>query len=492
MTWPHSQDYNEVIQNPRHNLSDPELREGTVVTNALGLPVPRSGNFADVYEFLCPASQGRYAVKCFTREVPGLRERYSEISRHLEAVRLPFTVEFQYQAEGIRVGSRWYPLLKMQWVEGLLLNEFVRTALDKPVILDGLVQIWTRMARWLCEAKVAHGDLQHGNVMLVPGSKTLSLAVKLIDYDGMYVPALAEVPSREVGHPAFQHPQRLRDGLYNSEVDRFSLLVVATALRSLMAGGCRLWERYDNGDNLLFRETDLKTPGQSALFKELWQLKDPTAHTLVGHLALGCLDRPEQVPRLEELFANGTPPGLGAGEERQVASLLGFATVCTIPPAVEPIAPATAEGVSPVPHTDDPLEVEPVPSAADPESSEPGLRLRCGFSGSGVTDPEKTGTALEPGLGLCPGHHGRGPGRPHGGDPGLWPPNALVRNRAAGPDHLAEGNQAPGNQFRTGRSPDPAGGPSGRDPGPGLFGGRPGSAHRRRRPDGLSVGRPPG
>ena len=94
MTWPHSQDYNEVIQNPRHNLSDPELREGTVVTNALGLPVPRSGNFADVYEFLCPASQGRYAVKCFTREVPGLRERYSEISRHLEAVRLPFTVDF--------------------------------------------------------------------------------------------------------------------------------------------------------------------------------------------------------------------------------------------------------------------------------------------------------------------------------------------------------------------------------------------------------------
>jgi hypothetical protein len=79
MAWPTSQDYNEAIQNPQLSFSDPELRSGQAVVNALGIPMPRSGNFADVYEFRCP-SGNTWAIKCFTRQIYGLRERYSEIS----------------------------------------------------------------------------------------------------------------------------------------------------------------------------------------------------------------------------------------------------------------------------------------------------------------------------------------------------------------------------------------------------------------------------
>ena len=183
-------------------------------------------------------------------------------------------MEFQYLEQGIRIRGQWYPILKMRWVEGLLLNEFVRDNLDKPALLGQLSLIWGRMAKRLREAGIAHCDLQHGNVLLVPGSKNTSLAVKLIDYDGMFVPALAETKSGEVGHPNYQHPQRLREGTYNAEVDRFPLLVVGTALQALSVGGRSLWERYDNGDNLLFKETDLRAPGQSALFAELLQMTD--------------------------------------------------------------------------------------------------------------------------------------------------------------------------------------------------------------------------
>ena len=49
MPWPLSQDYNEAIQNPGQCFADPELRQGQADTNELGLPAPRSGNFADVY-----------------------------------------------------------------------------------------------------------------------------------------------------------------------------------------------------------------------------------------------------------------------------------------------------------------------------------------------------------------------------------------------------------------------------------------------------------
>src|SRR5438093_12847487 len=102
MPWPQSQDYNEAIQSPLISFADPELRGGQAVTSALGIPMPRSGNFADVYEFT-GASGAKWAIKCFTREVPGLQERYSEINKYLLQANLPFTVYFDYLGRGIRI-----------------------------------------------------------------------------------------------------------------------------------------------------------------------------------------------------------------------------------------------------------------------------------------------------------------------------------------------------------------------------------------------------
>src|SRR4051794_29219443 len=102
MRWPSSQDYNEALQNPQASFGDPELRGGEAATNALGMPLPRSGNFADVYEVRCP-NGSRWAVKCFTRYAAGLRERYSEISRCLQELRLPFGADFQFLAQGVRI-----------------------------------------------------------------------------------------------------------------------------------------------------------------------------------------------------------------------------------------------------------------------------------------------------------------------------------------------------------------------------------------------------
>jgi WD40 repeat protein len=322
MAWPLSQDYNEAIQNPASSFADPELRTGQAVTNALGMPMPRSGNFADVYEFQ-GASGAKWAIKCFTREVPGLRERYSEISKHLLQVKLPFTVDFQYLEQGLRIHGQWFPVLKMQWVEGFLLNEFVRNNLDKPALLVGLSQIWLRMGKRLREGRLAHADLQHGNVILVPGSRATALAVKLIDYDGMFVPALAQRKSGEVGHPAYQHPVRLQQGIYSAEVDRLPLLAIACALRCLAVGGKGLWERFDNGDNLLFREGDLRTPGESVLFREMWNVPDAVVHDLVGYLTLGLTGPLEQVPLLHEVMPETGVRPLTQALEQQVTAVLG-------------------------------------------------------------------------------------------------------------------------------------------------------------------------
>jgi WD40 repeat protein len=327
MTWPTSQDYNEAVQESV-NLADPSLQGGEVVVNALGLPVPRSGNFADVYQF--KSADGKsWALKCFTRKVSGLRDRYARIDEHLAKAKLPFTIRFQFFEEGIQVKGEWFPLLKMEWVEGIPLNEFVAQNLTKPQYLQALLLMWAKLTTRLREDNIAHADLQHGNVLLVPGATPQKLGLKLIDYDGMWVPALAERHSGEVGHPNYQHPIRIKKNLYNADVDRFPHLVIASGLRAALVGGPAIWKRFDSEDNLLFREADLRNPANSPLLKALWELNDSVLRTLVGQLALSASQPLRQTPWLDDVLSAEGGPRLSAEEERKVESMLRAAA----PPA---------------------------------------------------------------------------------------------------------------------------------------------------------------
>src|SRR5437660_106017 len=134
MSWPQAVDYNEAIQNPQSCFRDPELRQATPWRNDFGMPVPHSGNLADVYRLDRPGGTS-WALKCFTRPVHGLQARYQAVSEHLRSVTRPFFVDFQYLEGGIRVGSAWYPAVKMRWVEGFTLNQFVADHADDAELL---------------------------------------------------------------------------------------------------------------------------------------------------------------------------------------------------------------------------------------------------------------------------------------------------------------------------------------------------------------------
>ena len=321
MAWPTATDYNEAVQDLRRNVADEELRAGQPALTPLGLPMIWSGNFADVYK-IHTKDGNNWALKCFTRKVPGQADRYQHISTHLERARLPFMVDFRYLDRGVRVRGEWFPVLKMRWVEGgIPLNQFVERHLDRPQTLKDLLGLWPKMAARLRREKIAHADLQHGNVLLVPRGDG-SLALRLIDYDGMYVPAFAGSCSAELGHPAFQHPQRSREGIYSAEVDRFSNLAIYSAIHCLMVGQQELWDRFDNGDNLLFREEDFQDPANSDVFHTLWELPDADSRALVGRLVLACNKPLDQTPLLKDV-ANGHVVPLTSKGHRAVNSILG-------------------------------------------------------------------------------------------------------------------------------------------------------------------------
>ena len=244
-------DYQEAIQNPSLCFSDPQLKAGTHTLNALGLPQPVTGGFCSVYQVT--SGKTRWAVRCFLHNIKDLRDRYHQISKYLRWSRPKQMVGFEYLPEGIRIRQEWNPVLKMEWVEGDTLNVWVdkhnndARALRK--LDDQLVEVMDSLEK----SRIGHCDLQHGNILVNSSGQ-----LRLIDYDGMYVPPLRGRGSHEKGHPAYQHPQREGKD-FDEKVDRFSALVIHTSLIAL-AESQELWRRYYDEDNLIFRRADFQNP----------------------------------------------------------------------------------------------------------------------------------------------------------------------------------------------------------------------------------------
>jgi len=259
-SWPSPQDYNEALQHPSVNFADPDLQIGKPQLNSFGLPKPITGSFASVYYMDCPERD--YAVRCFLHNIADQKERYAKISEYLNKLNLPIMADFDYLDKGVLAHANWYPILRMDWVDGQNLIQFIGRNLDNPPILEKLRQ-WLRQAgNTLRENGIAHGDLQHGNVLVT------NEQIKLVDYDGMFVPELNGSQSNELGHRNYQHPGRTKQH-FGPYLDNFSAWLIDTSIYCLERDPT-LWFTLKGGEDcLLFREKDLQDPYSSFAFHQL-------------------------------------------------------------------------------------------------------------------------------------------------------------------------------------------------------------------------------
>ena len=252
MNYPLLSEYIEAIKSAEDNFD--ELNNLRAVLDENGEPVMSSGNFAVVFKMKDEQTGKLHAIKCFLKEQEGRAEAYRMIAEELEYVNSTFLTPIKYLDKELFVDTNAsdeteFPVLLMDWVEGQTLDKYIREHIYDQYELSMLAYQFSRLAMWLMPQPFAHGDLKPDNI-LVKDDGTLVL----VDYDGMYVPAMKGQKARELGSPDFRHPSRTEE-VFDEHIDDFSLASILLSLKAI-ALQSELLEEYGASDRLLFSEKD--------------------------------------------------------------------------------------------------------------------------------------------------------------------------------------------------------------------------------------------
>ena len=263
MQYPLISEYIEAIRLAADNFD--KLSHLQPVLDGNGTPMMSSGNFAVVFKMYDPQAHKDVAVKCFLKEQEGRAESYQLIAQELAYTSSSFLTPFRYLDKEFFVESQStndeeFPVVLMDWVEGETLDRYIQSHLADPNALRLLAFQFSRLASWLLSQPFAHGDLKPDNI-LVRSDGTLTL----VDYDGMFVPAMEGTAARELGSPDFRHPLRTAER-FNEHIDDFPLAVILLSLKALSLSPS-LWNTYGASDRLLFSATDYRDLSSCAVLQ---------------------------------------------------------------------------------------------------------------------------------------------------------------------------------------------------------------------------------
>lgn len=292
-TFPSFADYQSALQHPEMAFVNNFLRQGSVESDLWGFPRVRSGGFALTYKI--SLQENVWAARCFHRVVRDRSIRYAQICQALEEKKLPFFVPTRYMYRGIVVNGKYFPISILEWIDGESLEAYVLHNLENHTNLLQLSEKFRDICRNLEASDMSHGDLSHRNIIIK------SDEVFLIDYDGMYVPALSGRKSSELGNIHFQHPFRSTT-FFNNRMDRFSSIVIYIALLGL-AEDPSLWNRFQSGgEGLLFQRSDFLDPRNSLLLQLLERI--PLTARFIPRFRQICQSPVDVIPSLEELVGH--------------------------------------------------------------------------------------------------------------------------------------------------------------------------------------------
>lgn len=276
LSWPTVGQYAEVIKASTKSPDEyfDKLKHLRPVLDSNGEPIMSSGNFAVVFKMKDEYGK-QYAVRCFHRAQQEREKNYKLICDELAKVSSPYLSPIRYCDKELFVESDEYPVLLMDWVDGMTLDKYIRKIIDDKKTLRQLTDNFRKLAIWLLNQPFAHGDLKPDNILVKDDGSLV-----LVDYDGMFVPAMQGQRAREIGSPDFRNPSRTEDD-FNKDIDSFPIVSILLSLELLVENKDYL-SQYGAEDRLLFSEEDYRNIDKSMLYKRAYS----TCNEDVSELAL--------------------------------------------------------------------------------------------------------------------------------------------------------------------------------------------------------------
>ena len=282
MQYPLISEYLAAIREAKDNLDT--LSHLVPVLDKYGEPYRSSGAFAVVFKMKDEQTGKYYALKCFTEEQEGRAETYRQIAEELEFVDSPYITSVKYLEKEIFVDSNCedeeFPLLLMDWIEGETMETYIAANYTDNHAMAMLCYRFCKMAAWLRSQSFAHGDIKPDNIMVRPDG-----TLTLVDYDGMFVPAMKGQKSPTIGTKDFSHPLRTIDD-FDETIDDFALSSIALSLKAISLNPSLL-QTYGASDRLLFSAADYLDLSKSNTFAALQGLlADEETKTLLSMFLL--------------------------------------------------------------------------------------------------------------------------------------------------------------------------------------------------------------
>ena len=282
MQYPLISEYLTAIQDAHDNLD--KLNHLVPVLDKHGEPYRSSGAFAVVFKMKDEQTGKCYALKCFTEEQEGRAEAYRQIAEELEFVDSSYITSVKYLEKELFVDSNCeddeFPVLLMDWIEGETMETYIAENYTDNYEMSMLCYRFCKMAAWLRSQSFAHGDIKPDNIIVRPDG-----TLTLVDYDGMFVPAMKGQKSPTIGTKDFSHPLRTIDD-FDETIDDFSLASIALSLKAISLDSSLL-QSYGASDRLLFSATDYLDLSKSKIFAALQGLlADMETRTLLSMFLL--------------------------------------------------------------------------------------------------------------------------------------------------------------------------------------------------------------
>ena len=284
MQYPLISEYVRAIQDASNNLD--ELAHLVPVQDDHGEPYRSSGAFAVVFKMKDEQTGKCYALKCFTEEQEGRADAYRQIADELEFVDSSYITSVKYLEKEIFVDSSCeedeFPVLLMDWIDGETMETYIAENYQDNYAMAMLCYRFCKMAAWLRSQSFAHGDIKPDNIMVRPDGR-----LTLVDYDGMFVPAMKGQKSPTIGTKDFSHPQRTVED-FDETIDDFALASIALSLKAISLKPSLL-DEYGAADRMLFSAEDYRDLSKSKVLAALQELmNDEEVNTLLSMFLLVC------------------------------------------------------------------------------------------------------------------------------------------------------------------------------------------------------------